>query len=159
MGAMDFPAFACGKVFHAALEDFGCEGAVGFAVVDGIVEHHAQRLARLVADHELISDFSADADGTSVQFDRFDLQRIGRAITLQFERGRMAVLEQRAAGVARKFFQMRVVWCRFAPAGEGVDDELGISFAEVVEMVGDREPNIVARIAMEFFQQVKCLVR
>ena len=77
MGAVDFPAFACGKVFHAALEDFGREGAVGFAVVDGIVEHHAQRLARLVADHEEVSDFIADAYGTSVQFDGFDLKRIG----------------------------------------------------------------------------------
>lgn len=78
---------------------------------------------------------------------------------MQFQRGGVAVFEQCAASVARKFFQMRVVWCRFAPADEGVDHQLGISFAEVVEVVGDREPNIVARIAMEFFQQVKCLVR
>ena len=73
---------------------------------------------------------------------------------MQLECRGVAVLEQRAAGMARKFFQMRVAWCRFAPAGEGVDDELGISFAEVVEMVGDRKSNIVARIAMEFLQKL-----
>ena len=78
---------------------------------------------------------------------------------MQFECRGMAVFEQCAAGVARKFFQMRVVRCRFAPAGEGIDHQLGVSFAEVVEVVGDREPHIVARIAMEFFQQLKCLVR
>ena len=69
MGAANFPFFARGEFFHAAFEDFGCDGAVGFAVVDGIVEHHAQRLARLVADHEAVSNFFADAYGTSVQLD------------------------------------------------------------------------------------------
>ena len=78
---------------------------------------------------------------------------------MQLECRGVAVLEQRAAGVTRKFFQIQIERRCFAPAGEGVDDELGISFAEVVEMVGDRKSNIVARIAMEFFQQVKCLVR
>ena len=69
MGAMDFPAFARREFLHAALEDFGREGALGFAVVDGIVEHHAQRLARLVADHEAISNFFANADGACVEFE------------------------------------------------------------------------------------------
>ena len=77
MGAVDFPAFARREFLHAALEDLWREGPVGFAVVDGIVEHHAQRLARLVADHELVADFFAEADGASVQFDGFDLKRIG----------------------------------------------------------------------------------
>lgn len=68
MSAAYFPAFPCVDLLGAALEDFGRKSAVGFAVVDGIVKHHAQFLVRVVANHELVADFFADADRASVQF-------------------------------------------------------------------------------------------
>ena len=65
---------------------------------------------------------------------------------------RMASLEQGAAGVSREFDQAGVVRVRFAPAAERGDHNAWMMFAQIVEMIRHRKPDVIAGITVEFFQ-------
>ena len=65
----------------------------------------------------------------------------------------VAGFQKRAAGVAGELFQARVIRVRLPPAGESLDDEVRMVLAEIVEMIGNGKADVIAGIAVEFFQQ------
>ena len=105
VAAADFPGAAGIDDSAAALEDLRAEGAVGLAVVDGVVEEHLAGLGGAVVDDEVVFEGPAKYDVCRRNGAGDEVERAAAAVSVEGEGTGVAGFDEGAAGVAGEFFE------------------------------------------------------
>ncbi len=127
-------------------EDLRARGAVGLAVMDDVVDRQARRLRTRVAESRSELDRAAPGHSRGDDVRTVDIDRCRR----EAEQGKcsdIAAFDERPQAVTNE--RRRRVGRVAEPPACGVDDEIGIVAAEVVQVIGHRATHVLTVIPVE----------